>query len=327
MKAIVIQTEQENRPLGWQTVEAPGYSDEEVLVDIVATALNRADLAQRVGHYPPPPGASEILGLEMAGRIASAGNKVSGWQVGDRVCALLPGGGYAEQVNVPQQMLIPIPDDWSFEQAAALPEVFFTAYVNLFMEAGLRAGETVLIHGGASGVGTAAIQLVRQAGCRAFATAGTDEKVTRCQELGAELAINYKKTDFAEQIQTHTDGAGVDVILDMVGADYFERNLQLLKLRGRLVIIATLSGGQTSLNLGALMRRRLHVIGSVLRSRSLAEKVEIKEKFMAQFWPLLENGAIKPVIDSVYPIAEANAAQQHMAENKNIGKIILKVRD
>lgn len=327
MKAIVIQTEQENRPLDWQTVEAPGYSDEEVLVDIVATALNRADLAQRAGHYPPPPGASEILGLEMAGRIAAAGNKVSGWQVGDRVCALLPGGGYAEQVNVPQQMLMPIPDDWSFEQAAALPEVFFTAYVNLFMEAGLRAGEMVLIHGGASGVGTAAIQLVRQAGCRAFATAGTDEKVTRCQELGAELAINYKKTDFAEQIQTHTDGEGVDVILDMVGADYFERNLQLLKLRGRLVIIATLSGGQTSLNLGALMRRRLHLIGSVLRSRSLAEKVEIKEKFMAQFWPLLENGTIKPVIDSVYPIAEANAAQQRMAENKNIGKIILKVRD
>lgn len=327
MKAIVIQTEQENRPLVWQTVEAPDYSDEEVLVDIVATALNRADLAQRAGHYPPPPGASEILGLEMAGRIAAAGSKVSGWQVGDRVCALLPGGGYAEQINVPQQMLMPVPDNWSFEQAAALPEVFFTAYVNLFMEAGLQAGEAVLIHGGASGVGTAAIQLVRQAGSRAFATAGTDEKVTRCQDLGAELAINYKKADFAEQIQTHTDGEGVDVILDMVGADYFERNLQLLKLRGRLVIIATLSGGQTSLNLGALMRRRLHLIGSVLRSRSLPEKVEIKEKFMAQFWPLLENGTIKPVIDSVYPIAEANAAQQRMAENKNIGKIILKARD
>jgi tumor protein p53-inducible protein 3 len=327
MKAIVIQTEQENRPLVWQTVEAPDYSDEEVLVDIVATALNRADLAQRAGHYPPPAGASEILGLEMAGRIAAAGSKVSGWQVGNRVCALLPGGGYAEQINVPQQMLMPIPDNWSFEQAAALPEVFFTAYVNLFMEAGLQAGETVLIHGGASGVGTAAIQLVSQAGCRAFATAGTDEKVTRCQDLGAELAINYKKADFAEQIQTYTDGEGVDVILDMVGADYFERNLQLLKLRGRLVIIATLSGGQTSLNLGALMRRRLHLIGSVLRSRFLAEKVEIKEKFMAQFWPLLENGTIKPVIDSVYPIAEANTAQQRMAENKNIGKIILKVRD
>ncbi len=327
MKAIVIQTEEENRPLVWQTVAAPSYSDEEVLVDIMASALNRADLAQRAGHYPPPPGASEILGLEMAGRIAAAGSKVSGWQVGDRICALLPGGGYAEQVNVPQQMLMPIPDDWSFEQAAALPEVFFTAYVNLFMEAGSQAGETVLIHGGASGVGTAAIQLVRQAGCRAFATAGTDEKVTRCQELGAELAINYKKADFAEQIQAHTDGEGVDVILDMVGADYFERNLQLLKLRGRLVIIATLSGAQTSLNLGALMRRRLHLIGSVLRSRSLAEKIEIKEKFMAQCWPLLENGTIKPVIDSVYPIAEANAAQQRMAENKNIGKIVLKVRD
>ena len=327
MKAIVVQTEQENRPLAWQEVAAPRYADQKVLVDIVATALNRADLAQRAGHYPPPPGASDILGLEMSGRVAALGAGVSGWQLGEPVCALLPGGGYAEQVSVPAQMLMPAPAGWSFEQAAGLPEVFFTAYVNLFMEAQLQAGETVLIHGGASGVGTAAVQLVRQAGGRAFVTAGSDEKIARCLELGAELGINYHQTDFVERIQAHTNGEGVDVILDIVGADYLERNLKLLKLRGRLVFIATLGGGQATINLGQLMRRRLRLIGSVLRSRSLAEKVEIKEKFMAQFWPLLEAGTIRPVIDSVYPIREANVAHQRMAENLNIGKIILKVRD
>jgi putative PIG3 family NAD(P)H quinone oxidoreductase len=327
MKAIVVQTDQEDRPLAWQEVADPAYAADEVLVDIYATALNRADLAQRAGNYPPPPGASEIIGLEMAGRIAALGVDVTGWNIGDRVCALLPGGGYAEQVNVPYQMLMPLPADWSFEQGAALPEVFFTAYLNLFMEAGLKEGETVLIHGGASGVGTAGIQLAWQAGCRVFTTVGTDDKAARCQELGAELVINYKKEDFAERIRAHTNGRGVDVIMDMVGASYLERNLQLLNVYGRLVFISTLGGSQAQLNLGQLMRQRLRLIGSVLRPRSVAEKVEIKQRFMAQFWPLLLNGTIRPIIDSVYPIEQANEAQRHMAENKNIGKIILKVRE
>ncbi len=326
MKAITVQIDQENNPLVWEEVPNPTYTADEVLVDIHAAALNRADLMQRAGNYPPPPGASDILGLEMAGRIAALGANVSGWQVGDRVCALLPGGGYAEQINVPPQMLMPIPDDWSDEQAAAVPEVFYTAFVNLFMEAGLQPGETVLVHGGASGVGTAAIQLAREAGCPVFVTAGTDEKTARCVELGAALAINYKKEDFAERIQAHTDGQGVDVILDMVGAAYLERNLRLLKLRGRLVFISMLSGGKTEINLGALMGRRLRMIGSVLRSRSLTEKVEIKERFMERFWPLLLAGTIQPIIDSVYPIEQVDEAHQHMAENRNIGKIILKVR-
>jgi NADPH:quinone reductase len=191
----------------------------------------------------------------------------------------------------------------------------------------LQPGETILIHGGASGVGTAAIQLARYTGCRVFTTAGTDEKVARCQELGAELAINYKKEDFGERILAYNQGEGVDVILDMVGAAYLEANLKLLKLCGRLVFIATLGGGEAQLNIGALMRRRLRLIGSVLRPRSLAEKVEIKERFMAQFWPQLVDGTIKPIIDSVYPIAQANEAHQHMAENQNIGKIVLKVRE
>ena len=327
MKAIIVQTDQEDRPLLWQEVEGPAYGDDEVLVNIFATALNRADLMQRAGRYPPPAGAPDIMGLEMAGQIAAVGANVKGWQVGDRVCALRPGGGYAEQVAVAGQMLMPIPAGWSYEQGAAVPEVFYTAYVNLFMEAGLQAGETVLVHGGASGVGTAAIQLIREAGCTVFATAGADEKTAKCTELGAALAINYKKADFAERILEQTNEGGVDVILDIVGADYLARNLQVLKLRGRLVFIATLGGVEAQINLSQLMRQRLRLIGSVLRSRSVAEKVEIKERFMAQFWPKLQDGTIRPVIDSTYPVQEANAAHQRMAENKNIGKIILKVRD
>lgn len=327
MKAIAIQTDQESKPLVWQEAPAPAYSADEVLMDVYATALNRADLAQRAGNYPPPPGASPILGLDVAGRIAALGANVTSWQVGDRVCALVSGGGYAEQVNVPAPLLMAIPEDWSYEQAAAVPEVFYTAYVNIFMEANLQPGETALIHGAASGVGTAAIQLVREVGGRALATAGTDEKAAYCTQLGAELAVNYKKEDFVERILAHTNGQGVDMILDNVGAAYLERNIELLKLRGRLVFIGTMSGSKAEINIGALMGRRLRLIGSVLRSRSLAEKVEIKEKFMAQFWPLLLNGTVEPIIDTVYPIEQANEAHQRMAENKNIGKIILKIRD
>lgn len=325
MKAIIIQTERQDRRLVWQDVSDPTYGPAEVLVDIHAAGLNRADLMQRAGNYPPPPGASDILGLEMAGRIAAVGAEVTGWQVGDRVCALLPGGGYAERVSVPYQLLMSVPSGWSYEQAAAVPEVFYTAFVNLFMEAGLQPGETVLIHGGASGVGTAVIQLARAAGCRVFTTVGTAKKAARCTELGAELAINYNQEDFAECIEAHTNGGGVDVILDMVGAAYLERNLRLLKLRGRLVFISMLSGAKTEINLGALMGRRLRLIGSVLRGRSLAEKVEIKEGFMEQCWPLLLDGTIQPIIDSVYPMAQVDEAHQYMAENKNIGKVILRL--
>lgn len=326
MKAIVVQSEKEGRPMAWQEVASPDYGDDDVLVDIYATALNRADLMQRAGNYPPPPGAPDILGLEMAGTVARVGANVTDWQPGDRVCALLPGGGYAEQVSVPAEMLMPIPSGWSFEQAAGLPEVFFTAYLNLFMEASLKKGETALIHGGASGVGTAGIQLAHRAGCRVFVTAGAGEKLARCRELGAELAINYKEEDFAERIRAYTNNEGVDVIMDMVGAPYLERNLSLLKVYGRLVFISMLGGAETKINLGALMGRRLRLIGSVLRPRSVAEKVEIKRRFMAQFWPLLEDGAIQPIIDTVYPIEQANQAHEQMANNENIGKIILRVR-
>lgn len=327
MKAIAIDETTAARTLRWQeggTLTPMGPTD--VLVDIHATALNRADLMQRQGNYPVPPGASQILGLEMAGTVAEVGDDVTDWQPGAHVCALLSGGGYAEQVVVPAAMLMPIPDGWEFTLAAGLPEVYLTAFVNLYMEAAIQPGEIALVHGGASGVGTAAIQLLKASGNQVIVTAGTAEKVAACRVLGADLAINYREQEFVEEVKTFTDGKGVDVIMDMVGADYLAQNLGLLKLKGRLVFISTLSGAQTQIDLRQVMGKRLRLIGSVLRSRSLEEKVAIKTNFMSRFWPQVEAGAIKPVIETVYPIAQANEAQAQMAENRNIGKIILQVR-
>ena len=325
MHAIQIQSDVE-RTLLWQPSPDPVCGTGEVLVDVYATALNRADLFQRAGKYPPPPGASEILGLEIAGEISTLGTDVIGYQVGERVCALLSGGGYAERAVVPVEMLMPVPEGLDFEQAAAVPECFLTVFVNFYMEAELQAGEIVLTHGGASGVGTAAIQLARASGNSIFVTAGSAEKVARCEELGADLAINYREHDFVESVLAHTDGAGVDVILDIVGGDYLHRNLKLLKPKGRLVLISTLGGARTEIDLRVLMGRRARIIGSVLRSRALAEKIEIKQLFMQRFWRMFLEGQLFPVIDSVVPIEQADAAQQRMAENRNIGKIVLKVR-
>jgi putative PIG3 family NAD(P)H quinone oxidoreductase len=242
------------------------------------------------------------------------------------VCALLPGGGYAERAAVPAEMLMSVPDGWDFEQAAAVSECFLTGFVNFYMEAGLQPGETVLVHGGASGVGTAAIQLARASHNPVFVTASSAEKVARCEELGAELAINYREHDFVDRVLAHTDGAGVDVTLDIVGGDYLQRNLKLLKPKGRLVLISTLGGARAEIDLRVLMGRRARVIGSVLRSRTLAEKIEIKQRFMQRFWPLFLEGQLRPVIDSVFPIEQAGEAQQRMAQNLNIGKIVLQVR-
>lgn len=326
MYAIHVQSNQPDRPLVWQETADPAYSADEVLVDIHATALNRADLLQRAGNYPPPPGAPDILGLEMAGVIAAVGSHVRTWQVGDRVCALLGGGGYAERVAVHYSQLIPMPAGWSFEEAAALPETYLTAFVNLFMEARLQPGEIVLVHGGASGVGTAAIQMLHNLGHTVIVTAGSDDKVEACRQLGANLAVNYRSHDFVEEVRTFTEGQGVDVILDMVGASYFDRNLELLKMRGRLVFIATLGGNQVTLDISKLMRKRARLIGSVLRPRTLDEKHEIKDLFMNRCWSLIQRGLIRPVIDATFPVAEANAAHARMANNENIGKIVLKIR-
>jgi putative PIG3 family NAD(P)H quinone oxidoreductase len=323
VKAIVVGSG-EGRPLACREVAEPDRGPDEALIDVYATGLNRADLAQRGGHYPPPPGASAILGLEAAGVVAEVGAGVSGWGVGDRVCALLTGGGYAERASVPTAMLMPVPDHWSFVEAAAVPEVFLTAYLNLFVEAGLQAGEAALVHGGASGVGTAAIQLARAAGCRVFATAGSSEKIRVCRELGAELAVNYQEEDFAERVKA---AGGVDVVLDMVGKDYLEGNLEVLNLGGRLVFIATLSGSRAEIDIRKLMAKRLMLKGSTLRARPLAEKAAMLEGFMARFWQPLVGGEIRPVIDTVLPVEEAQRAHEIMRNNENIGKIILKVRD
>ena len=325
MKAIVVHEGEREPLLVWEEVADVGFGPDEVLVDVGATAVNRADLSQARGHYPPPPGASEILGLEMAGTIAEVGEDVTDWSVGDRVCALLAGGGYAQKTAVSAQMLLRLPDEWSFEMGTAVPEVWYTAYVNLFLEGDLKHGEIVLIHAGASGVGTAAIQLAREAGAHIFVTAGTDEKLAYCRQLGAELAINYKQEDFLEQINIKTNGEGVDLILDPVGGSYLSRNVRALRRFGRLINIGTLGGINGEMNTGLLLGKRLRIIGSTLRSRPPAEKIKITQQFESGFWPLLKSGQLRPVIDTTFSIEEAQAAHEYVAQNKNIGKVVLKM--
>ena len=322
MKAITVDPVTHN--LSWENVPDPQCTATEVVVDIHATAVNRADLLQRSGKYPPPPGAPKYLGLEMAG-VVSETTKESNWQPGDRVCALLSGGGYAERVAVDERMLHRIPDHWEFTYAGSIPEVFYTAFLNLFMEAGLGNSETVLIHGGASGVGTAAIQLAVQSGCRVLATAGSEKKLKCCRELGAEIAINYKEEDFATRVLEYCDG--VDVVLDIAGATSLPGNIDALKLNGRMVIIAILGGTEASLDLGAVLSKRLHIVGSLLRSRALTEKIGIKSEFENRHWTLLETGRVKPVIDRVMSIKDAAEAHSILNENSNIGKVSLVVRE
>jgi putative PIG3 family NAD(P)H quinone oxidoreductase len=325
MHAIVVKGTPAAPLLVWERVADVDYGPDEVLVAVRATAVNRADLSQARGHYPPPPGASEILGLEMAGVITAVGDNVQDWQVGDRVCALLPGGGYAEYAAVPQGLLLRPPEDWTFAMGTAVPEVWYTAFVNLFLEGNLQPGETVLIHAGASGVGTAAIQLARAAGATVFVTAGAEEKLARCRTLGAALAVNYKEQDFLEAVLAAADGAGVDLILDPVGGSYLDRNVRALRPFGRLVNIGLLGGGPGEMNMALLLRKRLRIVGSTLRNRPLAEKIAITRQFRERFWPLLVAGELQPVIDRVFPITEAQAAHAYVLQNRNVGKVILAV--
>jgi len=324
MKAIVSV---DGDTLAWREVPEPRLRPGEVLVDVHATALNRADLAQRAGHYPPPPGESEILGLEVAGVVAEVPAGVRGVHRGDRVCALLAGGGYAERVAVPAMMLMAVPEGWSLVQAAALPEAALTSFLNLFLEAELRPGERVLVHGGASGVGTAAIAQARLAGATVFATAGSQEKVTACHALGADLAIDYRREDFADRIRAHPAGGEVDVILDMVGEPYFERNMDLLAVGGRMVFIATMGGRHATLDIRRLMARRATLKGSTLRARPQEEKIRIREAFLERFGQALAEGRLAPTVFAVLPIAEAERAHALMRVNENIGKIVLQVRE
>ena len=324
MKAVIVERKESGHRLVWgETDDVAIQAAHDVLVDIRASAINRADLMQAAGAYPPPPGASPILGLEMAGVIKAVGSDVRKWRVGDRVCALLPGGGYAEQAVVPAGLLLKLPDSWSFAQGAAVPEVWLTAFVNLFLEGGLAAGETVLIHAGASGVGTAGIQMAKAAGARVFVTAGSEAKLAACRALGAELAINYKEEDFVPAVLQATEGDGVHLILDPVGANYWMRNLKALRWRGRLVMIGLLSGGKADVNLGLILAKMARVIGSTLRNRPVEEKIWINEQFKTRFWPSLQVGELKPIIDSTFPMQAAQAAHEHIAANLNTGKVIL----
>jgi putative PIG3 family NAD(P)H quinone oxidoreductase len=323
MKAILVKDDA-SRPLYLADAPTPQPGRDAVLIKTHATAVNRADLLQRRGLYPPPPGESDILGLEAAGVIVEKGANVTDWQIGERVMCLLGGGGYAEYVAANQNMLLRIPEHMSFEQAAAIPEAFYTAFVNLFLEGDLKAGESLLIHAGASGVGTAAIQLARQAGAPVFITAGSDDKIRRCLELGANAGINYKTEDFLMRVIELTQQQGVDVILDCVGGEYLHKNLALLRLQGRLVLIGLLSGAQSEIDLALVLRKRLRLIGSVLRSRPLTEKIAVTAAFKEKILPLFVNRQIHPVIDSVYPLAEAGQAHEHVAANKNFGKVVLR---
>ena len=329
MKAIIRTGDGGPEVLQLAETPAPRPTATQVLVDVHATALNRADLIQRRGGYPPPPGESEILGLEIAGTVSEVGyaveDGISKISKGDRVFGLVGGGGYAEQAVIDYRMAMPIPDGWSFEEAAAVPEVFFTANENIFTLGKLSAGETILIHAGGSGVGSAGIQISQHAGATVFVTAGTPEKIDKCKALGATEGINYKTTDFVGEIQRLTDGRGVDVVLDFIGAPYLERNLSILKTKGRLLQVGLIAGATAEINLGAVMRNRLQIIGSVMRPQSIDEKIAITQRFVERWLPELKRGALHPIIDTVFPLAEAQQAHAYMEANRNFGKILLKV--
>lgn len=306
----------------------PEHHSDELLVRVKATALNRADILQREGKYPPPRGASPVLGLEIAGIVEKVGSNCSAWQRGDRVCALLSGGGYAQYVSIPAKMAIPVPDNLSIEEAAAIPEAFLTAFQALYWLGGLQGGQQVLIHAGASGVGTAAIQLVKQAGSIALITAGSARKLDFCLQLGAKVAINYRDGEFAAHILEATQNQGVNIIVDCVGGAYWEQNIQSLAVDGRLVLLATMGGGTVSqVSLTTIIRKRLQIIGTTLRGREREYKTELTRDFVTRIMPGFEDGKYKAVIDSVFPWEEVADAHRRMEDNLNLGKIVLTVGD
>lgn len=295
----------------------------ELLIAVAAAGVNRPDVMQRRGSYPPPPGASDIPGLEVAGTIEAVGADVSDWRAGDRVCALVSGGGYAECCVAPASQCLPVPAGMTFVSAAAIPETFFTVWTNMFDRGRLTAGESALIHGGSSGIGTTAIQLARAFGARVFATAGSAEKCAACERLGAERAINYHEADFVAAVREMTGGRGVDLILDMVGGDYVARNINALAVDGRLVQIALMDGAKVSINMLPIVQRRLTVTGSTLRPRSVAEKGVIAQALRRHVWPLLESGAVAPVIFQTFPLRAAADAHRVMDAGEHIGKLVL----
>src|SRR3954452_24488648 len=336
MRAVTLSGSGGPEVLGWGEVPDPVLRPGEVLVDVVATAVNRADLLQRAGSYPPPPGASEILGLECSGVVSEVGEGVTGWSVGDEVCALLSGGGYAERVPRPAAsapppprpagQLLPRPAGVELATAAALPEVVCTVWSNVFMLAGLRRGDTFLVHGGSSGIGTMAIQLAARAGARVFTTAGTQAKLDVCRELGAEVGVNYRDEDFVERVLEETDGAGVDVILDNMGAKYLARNVDALAVGGRLVTIGMQGGTKAELDLGKLMSKRASVHATTLRARPATGhggKAEIVAAVRHDVWPDVERGVVRPIVDRRLPMSRAAEAHALVEASGHIGKVLL----
>lgn len=326
MHAITIPEPGGPEALVWAEVPDPVPGEGEVLVEVAASAVNRADIMQRQGFYDPPPGASPYPGLECSGRVAALGTGVSGWSVGDEVCALLGGGGYAEKVAVPAGQLLPVPEGIDVRRAAALPEVVCTVWSNVFMVAHLRPGETLLVHGGSSGIGTMAIQLARAVGAKVAVTAGTREKLERCAELGADILINYREQDFVAEVKEATGGAGADVILDNMGAKYLDRNVRALAVNGRLAIIGMQGGRKGELDIGTLLAKRAAVSATSLRARPLEEKAAIVAAVREHVWPLLGGGSgarVRPIVDRELPMSEAPAAHRVVEESGHIGKVLL----
>jgi putative PIG3 family NAD(P)H quinone oxidoreductase len=323
MRAVEVVTPggPEQLRIAMRPVPRPGAR--EVLVRVAAAGVNRPDVMQRQGLYPPPAGASDIPGMEVAGEIVALGAGVTGLSIGDQVTALLSGGGYAEYAIAAAPLCLPVPRGLTLPEAAALPETYLTVWTNVFERGRCKAGDSVLIHGGTSGIGTTAIQLSQAMGARVYATAGSDDKARACERLGAVRGINYRTEDFVEVVRQENAGRGVDIVLDMVGGDYFDRNLQVLAIEGRLVIIAMLGGARAELKLTTLLTKRLTVTGSTLRSRTVEEKAAVAEAVRNTVWPLLESGRVRPVIYATFPLAEAAAAHALMESSNHIGKIVL----
>jgi putative PIG3 family NAD(P)H quinone oxidoreductase len=311
--------------LRWAEIDNPSPAAGEVLIDIVASAVNRADLSQRMGFYPPPPGITDVLGLECSGRVRALGNGVIGWSVGDQVCALLAGGGQAEQAVAPAGQCMPVPSGVSLADAGALPEVACTVWSNLVLIAELQAGEVLLVHGGSSGIGTLAIQVGKALGATVIATAGSEEKLDRCVELGADLAINYREDDFVAATQKWTEDYGADVVLDIIGAAYLERNVRVLATGGRLVTIGMQGGTRAELDLGALLRKRGTIHATSLRTRPLAEKASICRSVVSGLWPLVADGRVRPVVETSYPMDRVAEAHTLVADSGHVGKVLLTI--
>jgi putative PIG3 family NAD(P)H quinone oxidoreductase len=325
VKAIVIEQPGDESCMNLGEANAPEMRPGAIRIRVAACAVNRADLLQRQGFYPPPPGASDILGLECAGEVVEVASDVTNFAVGDRAMALLAGGGYSEDVVVSAGSAMKVPERLSYEQAAAVPEVFLTVFLNVFQLAGLKAGDTALVHGGGSGIGTAFIQLVKEAGAKCIITAGSEEKCKRCLELGADVAVNYREGDFVAEAKAATGGAGVDVILDSIGGSYLAQNLDALATGGRLVLIGLMGGAKAEIPLGMVLAKRLQVLGSTLRARPDAEKAAIVAGLLEQFGAALDAGTIGPIVDRVMPLAEAGEAHRVIKASEHFGKVVLSV--